>query len=380
MVGQATRGRAVTVAWVRDGDRSGPDGALGRPGPWAPVGAAIVESGAGRPPPKQRTTGTGASGRRRYSDRDLLCAYGQGRCRRLPHEAGQEAKAGAIRRNVDGARHGLPERSGASLRALLREGVTRSGPTNARAERVPPPREATPRATAGGGGRPRSPRRVRRASWPAARRRGTRPPSAAQSALRTQLAERGEHQPLHAPHAAAPAAAASCAAGPRSTRTVARSCAPSDSVTYSGVIRRHAGLEVPLASQPPAARAAARARTSPDRAGSRASAMPRVHRGGDPPSLVHGAGDRALALEVRRVDHAHEPEVEEADAAVVEEQVVARVRIGVDAAEAGSACRRRTGRRSRRSGCARRPGTCASSNRRPVNHLGDEDATARQRG
>ena len=44
-------------------------------------------------------------------------------------------------------------------------------------------------------------------------------------------------------------------------------------------------------------------------------------------SATHGARQRALALEVVGVDDAHQPEVEEADAAVVEQQVVAGVRV-----------------------------------------------------
>ena len=46
-----------------------------------------------------------------------------------------------------------------------------------------------------------------------------------------------------------------------------------------------------------------------------------------------GASDRLLARQVAGVDHAHEPEVEEADAAVAEQQVVARVRVAGGAAE-----------------------------------------------
>ena len=46
------------------------------------------------------------------------------------------------------------------------------------------------------------------------------------------------------------------------------------------------------------------------------------------------ARQRALALEVLLVERAHEPEVEEADAAVVEQQVVAGVRVAADAAHA----------------------------------------------
>ena len=47
---------------------------------------------------------------------------------------------------------------------------------------------------------------------------------------------------------------------------------------------------------------------------------------------VHGHRDRRLARHVVVVEHAHEPEVEEADAAVVEQQVVAGMRVARDAA------------------------------------------------
>ena len=47
---------------------------------------------------------------------------------------------------------------------------------------------------------------------------------------------------------------------------------------------------------------------------------------------VHGHRDRRLARHVVLVEHAHEPEVEEADAAVVEQQVVAGMRVARDAA------------------------------------------------
>ena len=46
----------------------------------------------------------------------------------------------------------------------------------------------------------------------------------------------------------------------------------------------------------------------------------------------HGLRERALALEVVGVDDAHQAEVEEADAAVVEQQVVAGVRVAGGAA------------------------------------------------
>ena len=46
------------------------------------------------------------------------------------------------------------------------------------------------------------------------------------------------------------------------------------------------------------------------------------------------ARQRLLALEVLGVERAHEPEVEEADAAVVEQQVVAGVRVAADPAHA----------------------------------------------
>ena len=47
----------------------------------------------------------------------------------------------------DGPRHGLPERSGASLRALLREGMTRPGKDRAGAGQPPDPPSAKSSAT-----------------------------------------------------------------------------------------------------------------------------------------------------------------------------------------------------------------------------------------
>ena len=44
-----------------------------------------------------------------------------------PTAAAHGEHAGGGARTVDGTRRGLPERSGASLRALLREGMTRPG-------------------------------------------------------------------------------------------------------------------------------------------------------------------------------------------------------------------------------------------------------------
>jgi hypothetical protein len=105
-VGQPdTQTLAATVAWVRNGDRSSPDGALRRPGPWAPLGAAIVESGAaGRPRPCQR-------GRR------PAASVFRSRPSAGPHEATQGEDATSDGSVADGARRGLP---GAQPRACER--------------------------------------------------------------------------------------------------------------------------------------------------------------------------------------------------------------------------------------------------------------------
>ncbi len=92
----------------------------------SPHGVAIVESGPGREPVRRTHRLSGAG----YSDRDAPQSRTaptprvvRARCAKPP-----ERRTPVCRERAGGPRRGLPERSGASLRALLREGVPRSRP------------------------------------------------------------------------------------------------------------------------------------------------------------------------------------------------------------------------------------------------------------
>ena len=93
-----------------------------------------------------------------------------------------------------------------------------------------------------------------------------------------------------------------------------------------------AGLEVPLAGGLELRRAGARGRTCPGPGGSRARPG-RAWTASRVAARPTACASARSPLEVVGVDDAHQPEVEEADAAVVEQQVVARVRVAGGAAQ-----------------------------------------------
>ena len=154
-------------------------------------------------------------------------------------------------------------------------------------------------------------------------------PSARPVGARAQLAERGEHQALHAADQQRLRRDRLAAHLLEERRAGARAAV--DEVGHvGGREAAEAGLEVPLAGGLDLRQQA----LGVERVGLREVAEARPGR-----AWTAGASPRAtacarvaLALEVVGVDDAHQPEVEEADAAVVQQQVVAGVRVAGRAA------------------------------------------------
>ena len=140
-----------------------------------------------------------------------------------------------------------------------------------------------------------------------------------------------------------------------------------------------AGLEVPLAGGLELLEQALGVEARRARAGSRARRGAR----GRPcasPAVAAWASARS-PVEVVGVDDPHQAEVEEADAAVVEQQVVARVRVAGGAAQVCLSVpkKKRKTISAKRSRSA--SGSClTASKRRPVEQLGDEHAAVRELG